>query len=451
MISSGCNQRAETAVQTPEAAPIISAVPVKAPAVSAYLKRVISWNTDAGSYSQYRLILTTDEDYAITSWKTEIKIPEGMHIVTGWHCYLQKKTSDTLEISSDSIYIPSSDPVGFIASGDSDLPIQSCEGITEKKLNSPVMSKVNGIMDSSYKAAWPSGPLHVSGGSLVNQTGQKVQLKGASTQTVGWFPEYINASTFRSLRDNWNVNIVRLVVYTEDYSGWCTDGNRDEQRTWIDRGVQAATQLGMYVIIDWHVLKDNNPMVHADDAKAFFAEMSARYQNHDNIFYEICNEPDMVSWSKSIKPYAEEIIPIIRANDPDAIVLVGSNKSSTQLSGPLNDPLPYDNVMYTFHFYAGTHQSAYRYVLKSAAEKGLPIFVSECGITKANGIGALYKQSGQAWMDLLNQYDISWISWSLCSEDSSSCLFKAGDRKLADLTNDDLSESGKWFAQEALN
>ena len=72
--------------------------------------------------------------------------------------------------------------------------------------------------------------------------------------------------------------------------------------------------LDMYVIIDWHILMDNNPNTHKEEAKEFFREMSTLYADTPNVIYEICNEPNgnSVTWDKSIKPYAEEIIPIIR-------------------------------------------------------------------------------------------------------------------------------------------
>ena len=47
----------------------------------------------------------------------------------------------------------------------------------------------------------------------------------------------------------------------------------------------------MYVIIDWHVLSDQNPNKHKNDAITFFREMAEKYKNQSNVLYEICNEP----------------------------------------------------------------------------------------------------------------------------------------------------------------
>lgn len=42
----------------------------------------------------------------------------------------------------------------------------------------------------------------------------------------------------------------------------------------MKRGVQYATDNDMYVIIDWHVLNENSPLVYEDEAKKFFEEMA---------------------------------------------------------------------------------------------------------------------------------------------------------------------------------
>ncbi len=87
----------------------------------------------------------------------------------------------------------------------------------------------------------------------------------------------------------------------------------------------------MYVIIDWHILSDGNPMQHIDDAVDFFGEMSERYKDSNAVLYEICNEPNgNVTWNDNVKPYAETVIPVIRANT-NAIILVGSPTWSQDL------------------------------------------------------------------------------------------------------------------------
>lgn len=161
--------------------------------------------------------------------------------------------------------------------------------------------------NDAYASTTPvakNGRLAVKGTNLVNSKGNKVQLKGVSTHGIAWFPEYVNEKAFKSLRDNWGANLVRLAMYTEEYGGYCNGGNRKTLEANIDKGVKAATKLGMYVIIDWHILSDGNPHTNKKAAISFFTKMAKKYKNNKNVIFEICNEPNgNVTWAK-IKSYA---------------------------------------------------------------------------------------------------------------------------------------------------
>lgn len=173
-------------------------------------------------------------------------------------------------------------------------------------------------------AAYPSisGALQVSGTQLTNKDGHAVQLKGISTHGLSWFPEYVNKECFRQLREEWNVNVIRLAMYTAEYGGYCSGGDQEALKELIRNGVEYASELDMYVILDWHILSDGNPNTYLDQARDFFQEMSQDYASRNNVLYEICNEPNgSTSWS-DIKAYAEEIIPVIRNNDEDGIIIV---------------------------------------------------------------------------------------------------------------------------------
>lgn len=90
--------------------------------------------------------------------------------------------------------------------------------------------------------------------------------------------------------------------YTSEYNGYCSGGSTSDLRNRIYKGVKYATELGMYVIIDWHILNDGNPKSHLSQAKSFFATMSKKYSKQKNVIYEICNEPNGCSWS-TIRSY----------------------------------------------------------------------------------------------------------------------------------------------------
>ena len=289
------------------------------------------------------------------------------------------------------------------------------------------------------------GALHVENGKLTDADGNTVQLYGMSTHGIAWFPQYINYDSFRTLRDDWNTNCIRLAMYTAEYGGYCAGGDKEQLKQLVKDGVSYATELGMYVIVDWHILSDCDPNQNKDEAIAFFREMAEVFADNDNVLYEICNEPNGgTSWD-SIKSYAEEVIPVIRAQKPDAVILVGTPTWSQEIDKAAASPLDDSNVMYTLHFYAGTHKDDLRNRLETYVQNGLPVFVSEFGMCDASGNGANDFDSTTKWLDLLNKYQISFCCWNLANKDESSSVFKASSTALSDWTDDDFNESGRWI------
>ncbi|MBR3224450.1 MAG: cellulase family glycosylhydrolase [Atopobiaceae bacterium] len=288
-------------------------------------------------------------------------------------------------------------------------------------------------------------PLRVEGTRLVNNEGKTVQLKGISTHGLSWFPQYVNAELFGELARDWGANTVRLAMYTAESGGYCTDGNKEQLRQLVLDGVGYATDAGLYAIVDWHILSDNNPLDHADEAQEFFANVSAALADHTNVLYEICNEPNgSTSWA-DVKAYAERIIPVIRANNPDAVILVGTPEWSQRIDQAAADPLADKNVMYTLHFYAATHKDDLRNRLREVHASGLPVFVSEFGICDASGNGDIDEQSAAAWIDAMDELGVSYVMWNLSNKDESSSAISAACSKVSGFVDDDLSFAGRWL------
>lgn len=301
-------------------------------------------------------------------------------------------------------------------------------------------------------AATPSsaGALQVAGGRLCGADGRPVQLRGVSTHGLAWFPQYVNAPLFRELREDWGANVVRLALYTAEYGGWCSGGDRAALGQLVRDGVAWAADADLYAIVDWHVLSDQSPLAHADEAEAFFAEVSADLAGRDNVLYEICNEPNGTATWADVKAYAERVVPIIRANDPDAVVIVGTPEWSQRVDEAAADPLAGalgDNVLYALHFYAATHQQPLRDRLATVVEAGLPVFVSEFGICDASGNGAVDYASADAWVALMDELGVSYVCWNLSNKDEASALIAAGCPKESGFSEEDLSAEGRWLRE----
>ena len=307
-------------------------------------------------------------------------------------------------------------------------------------------------MYQSAKAATPyeaNGRLSVSKGKVVNAKGEAFVIKGVSTHGLSWYPEYVNKQAFQTLRDNWGVNTIRLAMYTAEYGGYCTGGSQENLKKLIDQGVSYATDLGMYVIIDWHILSDGNPLTYQAQANRFFQETAKKYAGYGNVMYEICNEPNGSggSW-KNIKSYAGTVIPAIRGVNSNAIIIVGTPTWSQDVDKALADPITgYGNIAYAFHFYAATHKSDMRNKLENAVKKGLPVVVTEFGISEASGNGTVDTAEGNRWITLLNQYGIGRVCWNLSNKNETCALLKSSCKTTGGWTASDLTASGSWLIQ----
>lgn len=368
----------------------------------------------------------------------------------------ENKDKDTVSVPSDGNDSDSGEDSDKVAESDSNKESEASKDsdkdddkVSDKDADeTPEKEEIKDTLSSDLAVPSRCGALSVNGTQLVDQNGNPVQLRGISTHGLSWFPNFVDQNAFRQFREEWNVNVMRLAMYTHENGGYCTDGNKENLKNIIYRGVQYATDNDMYVIIDWHVLQEQNPNVYKEEAKKFFSEMSEKYKDYNNVIYEICNEPNGgVGWSE-VKSYAEEIIPVIRANDEKAIILVGTPNWSQRVDEAANDPITgYDNIMYTLHFYAATHKDDLRNTMVNAINAGLPVFVSEYGICDASGNGGLDKDSAQKWVDTMNSYGVSYICWALANKNESAALIKSSCSKTSGFDDNDLSESGKWLYQ----
>ena len=286
------------------------------------------------------------------------------------------------------------------------------------------------------------GRLKVSGRNIVSENGKKVQLKGASTNGIAWFPQYVNKSCFQSFK-KMGVNTIRLALYSDPGAGYSKSLYQK-----VDEGIRYATELGMYVILDWHILNDGNPKTHQKEALKFFTRYAKKYGKQKNILYEICNEPNGdVTWKRDIKPYANKVITRIRKYDKKNIVVVGTPTWSQDVDIVAGSPLKQKNVVYALHFYAATHTDFLRDKVRKAYEAGLPMLVSEFSICDASGNGGIDKKSATKWMNLLKKYKIGYVAWNISNKNETSALIKASCQKTGSITKSNLSKSGKWIAK----
>jgi endoglucanase len=288
------------------------------------------------------------------------------------------------------------------------------------------------------------GQLSVKGNYIVGQYGDTVQLRGMSLFWSQWMGQYYKEQTLTWLRDDWKCTIIRLAMGVDEEGGY--KENPQEIYKIMDM-VDAAINLGMYVIIDYH---SHHAHKNPDLAIKFFSIMAKKYGKYPNVIYEIYNEPlQNTYWKSSIKPYAEKVIKAIREHDPDNIIVVGTRQWSQMVSEAAADPIQDPNIAYTLHFYAVSHGQYLRDEAEKALKMGVALFVTEFGTCDYSGNGKFGPEETDEWFEFLDKYKISWCNWSVANKkETASILLPVSD--LSHWAETDLTPSGQYIRDELI-
>jgi endoglucanase len=279
------------------------------------------------------------------------------------------------------------------------------------------------------------GNLSVEGTKLVDQHGNVIVLKGVSYGWHNWWPRFYNKKTVSWLYKDWKCTVVRAAMGVEPQKGYLKDPGWSKET--IEAVIEGAIENGIYVIIDWH-----SHGLHLDNALVFFEEMAKKYGTYPNVIYEIYNEPVYQSWT-DVKSYSTEVIRKIREFDPDNVILVGSPHWDQDIHLVADDPIEgFNNLMYTLHFYAATHE---QYLFERgdyALKKGVPLFVSECAGMSANGDGPINYEAWKKWIDWMNVNQVSWVCWAIADKNETCSMLKETAGSEGKWKETDLKESG---------
>ena len=265
-----------------------------------------------------------------------------------------------------------------------------------------------------------------SGLQLVDENGEAVQLMGMSSHGLHWFPDCYTKESITFLVENWGINLFRAAMYIGE-NGYASNPSHKDV---VKDIVRWCKELGIYVMIDWHILSPGNPNAATySGADDFWREMATLYKDEKHVLYEVANEPNGVNWSE-VKQYHDRIIDIIRVVDSETIIICGTPTWSQEIDQAAGNPVakPY-NVMYTFHFYAGSHTSLLGRVEQYASQ--IPIFVTEWGTSQANGDGGPYLTEAMQFLDLFAsagsaKVSLSFAQWSYADKNEVSAALTSG-------------------------
>jgi aryl-phospho-beta-D-glucosidase BglC (GH1 family) len=267
------------------------------------------------------------------------------------------------------------------------------------------------------------GKLTLKGVQLVGEHQEPVQLLGMSSHGLHWFPDCYSKASIKYLVDNWGITLFRAAMYIGE-NGYASTSQRAALEKQVQDIVQWTKELGIYVMIDWHVLTPGDPNAYLDLSQDFWASMAERYKSEKHVLYEIANEPNNVQWSRVLE-YHNAVIGTIREIDSETIIIAGTTTWSQDIHLAAAAPVdaPY-NVMYAFHFYAGTHASLLQRVRETAPK--IPIFSTEWGTSQASGDGGPYLNVAKDFLDAYAELGISWAAWSYADKNEVSAALKPG-------------------------
>nr|AMA76414.1 cellulase 5 [Mesosa myops] len=299
--------------------------------------------------------------------------------------------------------------------------------------------------DALYEPVSKHGKLSVDGINLVDEQGEIIQLKGMSLAWSIWFPQFYNQPTVDGVKNGCHSNIVRapLAVDTND-GGYLTDP--EGQMQLIENVIEAAIKDDIYVIVDWH---EEQAQSHLAESMDFFDKISKKYGSYPNIIYETFNEPTEQSWSEILKPYHEAVIKTIRANDPDNIIILGTPTWSQSVDQAAADPITDQrNIMYSLHFYAGTHKQWLRDTAQGALDKGLPIFITEYGTVNADASAPVDLDESKLWWEWLDKNNLSYVNYDITDKDEGASALIPGTTAEHVCEPDTLTESGRLAVEQ---
>lgn len=229
---------------------------------------------------------------------------------------------------------------------------------------------------------------------------------------------------------DWGADIVRVPVHPAAWRGLGSDA----YFTLLDQAVIWATELNLYLVIDWHSIGNlatglfQHPMYNTtrQETYEFWRAVSFRYQGIPAVaFYELFNEPTVfngnlgeTTWDEW-KKVNEELISIIFSHDRQVIPLVGGFNWAYDLTPVKKAPVEREGIGYVSHPYPQKTGAPYEKNWDQAfgfVAKKYPLFTTEIGYMQPDAPGAHIPVKddgsyGKRMTDYLNEKGASWTAW----------------------------------------
>jgi endoglucanase len=217
----------------------------------------------------------------------------------------------------------------------------------------------------------------------------------------------------------------------------------------LDQAVEWCTELGIYIIIDWHSIGNLKTGLYFDpmyitseyETFQFWQTIAGHYVGNNTVaFYEIFNEPtqynnylgrmDWAYWKK----FNEDVIALIRAYNNETIPLVAAFDWAYDLSPLRFDPIEAERIAYVTHPYPNKRSQPWEPKWDENfgfASGTYPVIATEWGfghISEGSTDGSDY---GNRIINFLESKGISWCVWVFDPEWVPNMLESWDDFKLS--------------------
>lgn len=294
----------------------------------------------------------------------------------------------------------------------------------------------------------------VKGNKFVNPKGDTILFRGLSISDPDKIERqgHWTKSHFEKVKET-GAAIVRIPVHPVAWR----ERTPEKYLQLLDQAVEWCTDLGMYIMIDWHSIGNlemelfQNPMYNTSKQETyqFWRSIAQHFSGNNTIaFYEIFNEPTTyrgqlgsISWSEW-KKINENIISLIRSYDKETIPLVAGFDWAYDLTPIINEPVNAKGIGYVSHPYENKRSQPWEPKWEENfgfAAREFPVVVTEFGFGVRPGQTIGKDHYGNKIINYLEGKGISWLCWIYDPE--------WGPNMLKSWDTYELTESGKFFKQ----
>ena len=299
--------------------------------------------------------------------------------------------------------------------------------------------------------------ISVKGNKFVNPAGETVLFRGLSISDPDKIESqgHWNKHHFEKVKEM-GAMLVRIPVHPVAWRG----RTPEKYLKLLDQAVEWCTELGMYIIIDWHSIGNldmelfQDPMYNTSKQETyqFWRTISQHFAGNNTVaFYELFNEPTSyrgqlgtVSWMEW-KKINENMISLIRSYDTETIPLVAGFDWAYDLTPLRENPINAEGIGYVTHPYSNKRSRPWEPKWEEDfgfAADSYPIIATEFGFELKDGETITQDHYGNRIVGYLEGRGISWMCWCFDPE--------WGPRLLKSYDNYELTGTGE-FIKKALH